>query len=84
MVGPHITEKSTMLNERGVYVFRVRSRANKLMVKQAIKEAYKVSPEKVNVNYIPSKKRSVRGRRGIKAGFKKAMVYLKKGDKIEI
>lgn len=81
---PHITEKNTVLNEKNAYVFKINSKANKIMVKRAIKETYGVMPEKVNIVYAPAKKRFVRGKYGTKSGFKKAVVYLKEGDKIEI
>ncbi|HDO23695.1 MAG TPA: 50S ribosomal protein L23 [bacterium] len=84
LIGPHITEKSTDLGKQGTYVFKIKSLANKVMVKQAIKEAYGVRPKKVNISFSPAKTRFIRGKHGTKSGFKKAMVYLKKGDKIEI
>lgn len=80
----HIAEKSTLLNEKGIYVFEISRKTNKVMVRRAIKEKYGVLPRKVNIINIPSKKISFRGKKGTKRGFKKAMVFLKKGDKIEI
>ena len=84
LIGPHITEKSTFLNEKGAYVFKIKSKVNKIMIKQAIKEIYGVRPETINISHSPLKRRRVRGKEGIKKGFKKAVVYLKKGDKIEV
>ena len=84
LIKPHIAEKSTMLNEKGIYVFEIGKKTNKIMVKQAVKEKYGVIPRKVNIVNIPSKKISFRGKEGTKKGFKKAIVCLKKGDKIEI
>jgi large subunit ribosomal protein L23 len=81
---PHVAEKSTFLNEKGIYVFEIGQKTNKIMVRQAIKEKYGVLPRKVNIVNIPSKNISFRGKKGTKRGFKKAMVYLKKGDKIEL
>jgi len=80
----HVTEKATDLKnaENSAYVFRVRVAANKKMIEQEIKEKYGVKPVRVNIINVPSKKRSVRGRKRNKPGFKKAMVFLKKGDKI--
>lgn len=82
--GPHITEKNTLLNGQNAYVFKIKTRANKIMVKQAVKETYGVVPEKVNIVYAPDKKRFIRGKYGVTSGFKKAVVYLKEGDKIEL
>jgi len=83
---PRITEKATFQTEDGVYVFEVSPRATKTDIKEAIKHFYKVTPVKVNVTKIPEKQIFSRARRqkGVKGGGKKAYVYLKKGDKIEI
>jgi large subunit ribosomal protein L23 len=84
LLKPHIAEKSTLLNEKGIYVFEIGKKTNKVMVGRAIKEKYGVLPQKVNIVNIPSKKISFRGKKGTKRGFKKAIVCLKKGDKIEL
>ncbi len=81
---PHITEKASMHAENNVYVFEVNRRANKTLVRNAVKELYKVTPEKVNIVNTPAKSVSSRGIKGVKSGKKKALVYLKKGDAIEI
>ena len=80
---PHITEKASNLAEKGAYVFVVNKRANKLEIKEAIKELYKVTPVKINIINVPSKQTGFRGRKGVKSGYKKAIVYLEEGDKIE-
>jgi large subunit ribosomal protein L23 len=82
LIGPHITEKAAFLKEKNAYIFKISLKANKIMVKKAIKEKYGVIPKGVNIVYAVPKKIFVRGRRGIKSGFKKAVVYLKKGEKI--
>jgi len=84
ILSPHITEKSTDLSEKRVYVFKVASRANKVMVRGAIKEMYGTDPQKVSILNMPAKTRRSRGKIGIKQGFKKALVYLKEGDKIDV
>ncbi|HEY4502475.1 MAG TPA: 50S ribosomal protein L23 [Candidatus Paceibacterota bacterium] len=83
---PRITEKATMVTERSVYVFEIDPRATKDDVKQAVIVFYKVTPTKINIVRIPSKKISSprRGVFGRKAGGKKAYVYLKKGETIDI
>ena len=83
---PRITEKATFLsgNENGgVYTFEVSSRANKATVSAAVKQLFKVTPVKVNVVNTKPKTVFRRGKKGVVGGIKKAMVYLKKGDKIE-
>jgi len=84
ILSPHTTEKSALSAENGAYVFRVASGTNKVIIKRAIEEFYGFKPEKISITNIPSKKRINRGKVGIKPGFKKAVVYLKKGDEIDI
>ncbi|HEY0220657.1 MAG TPA: 50S ribosomal protein L23 [Candidatus Paceibacterota bacterium] len=83
LIKPRITEKATFASESSVYVFEVDPRTNAVAVKKAFSEKYKFSPVKVNIVNIPQKNVVVRGKRGKKAGMKKAYVYLKKGEKIE-
>ncbi len=81
---PRITEKSGIQAEAlGVYTFEVTEKANKKNVAKAVKELYKVTPVKVNITNLPAKIVFTRGKTGRKSGVKKAVVYLKKGDKIE-
>jgi len=81
-----ITEKATMHSEQSVYTFNVAENANKRDIALAVKKLYQVTPRKVRVVAVPSKtKRSMRtGRIGMKTGGKKAYVYLKKGETINI
>jgi ribosomal protein L23 len=83
---PRITEKATMLvsHAKPVYTFEVAQTANKTIVMAAIKAKYKVNPVKVNIVNLPAKRVIVRGKRGVTGAVKKAMVYLKAGDKIEL
>ncbi len=86
IISPRITEKSVKLMDKGVYTFNVSKDANKTEVAKAVKEIFKVEPLKVRiVNYPAKLKRSYRtGKIGRKSGGKKALVYLKEGDKISI
>ena len=82
---PRITEKAAIgIDKSRVYVFEVSKIATKKSVSASVHEVYGVRPEKVRVAMIPSKRVFVRGKRGVKSGGKKAYVYLKKGDKIEL
>lgn len=81
---PRITEKTTMVNEGGVYTFDVSKNATKVEIKKAIKDMFGVAPRKVNVVTILAKKVFVRGKHGKTAGGRKAYVYLKKGDTLEL
>jgi large subunit ribosomal protein L23 len=81
---PRITEKSGLQAEGfGVYTFEVMPSANKKSIAKAVLEIYKVKAVKVNIVNLPAKKVFSRGKIGRKASVKKAIVYLKKGDKIE-
>lgn len=82
--GPHITEKTTDLAGEGKYVFEVSSNANKTEIKKAIEKLYKVKVVSVNILNMPSKIRRVGRTIGHLAGFKKAIVSLQKGHKIDI
>jgi large subunit ribosomal protein L23 len=84
--GPRVTEKATMLAEGGkaaIYTFEIDPRANKVEVRAAIKAAYKVDPVKVNIVKLPAKMVFRRGKVGRVTGVKKALVYMKPGDKID-
>lgn len=68
------------------YVFLVDKRANKQEIARAIEEIYAVKNIKVvsvNVINMKPKVKRMRGRPGLKAGFKKAIISLEKGDSIE-
>jgi len=83
---PRITEKATIMTESGAYAFNVAPSASKVEIKKAISEIYKVTPKKIRVAKIKSK--NVRNRktgvRGVKSGGKKAYVYLKEGESINL
>ncbi len=81
---PRITEKASFLAEQNVYTFNVANSATKSEIVKAIFALYKVKPVKVNVATITKKVVMTRQGKGSKGGGKKAIVYLKKGDKIEL
>ena len=84
VLSPHITEKGTIAGEQNKYVFRVAESANKLEIKKAVRGLYKVDVAKVRVLYVRPKTRQVGRREGHKPGFKKAIVTLKEGSKIDL
>ena len=86
LLAPRITEKGAYLSEAGVYVFNVAQSANKREIAEAVREIFKVTPRKVRVVRVVSKQRLTRGtnRMGKSASGKKAYVYLKKGESIEL
>jgi len=85
---PHITEKATLLTDQNKYIFKVSPKANKVEVRKIIEALYGVKVEKVNLIHIAPKKRRLGRtegwRHGLKKGFKKAIVTLAKGEKIEL
>lgn len=84
VLSPHITEKGTLLGEHNKYVFKVPAAANKLDIKKAVENLYKVEVAKVRTSYLPSKYRRVGRFEGSKSGFKKTTVTLKEGSKIDL
>lgn len=84
LLRPHITEKASELEQRGVYVFAIDKRAGKNDVKSAIISIYGKTPSKINIIKLPSKNVVSRGKRGVKSGVKKAYVYFPKGVTIEV
>lgn len=81
---PLITEKSTDLNEIGKYVFIVKPEATKNEIKKLVKEIYKVDVADVNMINRPPKSKRFRGVKGQESGLRKAVVTLKKGQKIDL
>lgn len=86
LVKPHFTEKSMTGGESNVYTFEVRRNATKFQIRDAVKALYKVTPVKVNtVSKRPALRPKGSTNRKVKVpGMKKAYVYLKKGDTINL
>lgn len=82
--GPHVTEKATDLSEKNKYIFKVYSRANKTEIKKAVRDIYGVDVLSVRIINIPARKKRLGRREGWQAGYKKAIVKTKEGQKIEI
>ena len=80
---PLITEKNAALQAQGKYAFEVAEEANKPQIKQAVEKAFKVKVTAVNVITVPGKMRRVGRRQVLTQSWKKAVVSLKPGDKIE-
>jgi large subunit ribosomal protein L23 len=83
IVVPNITEKEHRLNEQGKYVFRVHRRATKLDILNAVEEIFHVKVARVNTMNVQGKWRRLRSAPGKTAAWKKAIVTLKSGQKIE-
>ncbi len=81
---PHVTEKATELTKLNQYVFKIWPRTNKIEVKKAIEDLYDVDVEGVKIVQVPRKRRRLGRIQGWRKGYKKAIVKLKKGQKIEV
>ena len=78
------TEKSTSLLPLNKYLFWVAKEANKIEIKRAVSDIYKVTAKKVNVITVRGKSKRVRYHEGKTSDWKKALVTLKSGEKIDI
>jgi large subunit ribosomal protein L23 len=87
IVRPVVSEKSSALGDQGKYLFEVAPEANKIQIKAAVEEAFankKVQVSAVNIVHIPGKQRR-RGRSvGMTRSWKKAIVTLKAGQRLDL
>ena len=80
---PLISEKSYAAMATGKYLFRVHPKATKMEIALAVADAFKVDVVSVNTMHVRGKERR-RGRtRGFQSNWKKAVVTLAEGQKIE-
>lgn len=84
LVKPLITEKASALGAINKYVFAVSPKTNKVEVKKAIRAVYNVDPIAVNISNFSGKRVRYGRTSGVTKGWKKAVVTLKPGDKIEV
>jgi large subunit ribosomal protein L23 len=81
---PHISEKASYLAEKDQYIFKVSPNFNKNEIKKSVEGIYGVTVLSVNIIRIPAKKRRVGRTEGFRKTYKKAVVKIKEGQKIEI
>ena len=81
---PHISEKATNLGEKNKYIFKVKRGTNKIEIKKAINSIYGVEVVDVKIINVKRKKRKLGNRVGWKKGYKKAIVKIKEGQKIDL
>ena len=85
LLRPVISEKSVMETERNSYTFAVARDANKLQIKQAVEAEFKVDVLGVRVLTVkPKQKRRGRRQMGTVPGWRKAVVTIAEGQKIEL
>ena len=78
------TEKSTRQEPAGKYLFLVDRQAKRSEIKRAVEEIYKVKVNKVNTLMLPGKLKRVRYQQGFTPDYKKAVVTVAEGQKIEV
>lgn len=83
LIQPRVSEKAGNMSKAGKYVFQVANSANKISVKKAIEQTYKVKVVQVNMITNKGKNRTFGKTSGRTSDFKKAIVTLKEGDRIE-
>ncbi|MBU7007461.1 50S ribosomal protein L23 [Phosphitispora fastidiosa] len=81
---PIVSERSMGLMEQNKYSFYVEPKANKIEIKNAVEELFKVTVTDVNTMNVKGKAKRVGKHIGRTSNRKKAIVTLKQGDKIEI
>ena len=84
LLAPVVSEKSYSLIEDNKYSFRIHDSAHKTQVRQAVEELFDVKVEGVNIVRVRSKPKRRGVSKGVKPGWKKAIVQLRAGDRIEI
>ncbi|MEA4910933.1 hypothetical protein SDC9_08051 [bioreactor metagenome] len=84
ILSPRLTEKASNLSSGNIYTFNVKDSATKITLAKEIEKAYKVKPLKITIINHPREATFTRNKLGYKSGFKKALVTLKKGDKIDL
>jgi large subunit ribosomal protein L23 len=84
LIAPVVSEKSYSLIEDNKYSFRVHPKAHKTQIRQAVEELFDVKVVAVNTVKVKPKPKRRGWHRGQKQGWKKAIVELREGDRIEI
>lgn len=84
LVRPVLSEKTNNMREAGKYVFKVDARANKIQIKEAVRRLFKVTPLSCNVMKVAGKPKRLRYRAGTTPTWKKAVVTIKKDEKIAL
>jgi large subunit ribosomal protein L23 len=84
LLAPVVSEKSYGFIEQGKYAFRVHPDAHRTQVRQAVEELFHVHVERVNMLKVQAKPKRRGLIKGVKPGWKKAIVQLREGESIEI
>ncbi len=80
---PIITEKYTLLNQYGTYIFKVMGYSTKILLKEAVEYIFKVKVKYIRTLNVNGKIKIFKGKKGRTKGFKKAFVTLENGHVID-
>jgi large subunit ribosomal protein L23 len=84
ILSPVVTEKSTNLSEQNKIIFKVPSKSNKKNLKKNIEKIFKITVVKINIINKQSRMKITKGKKVKIAGYKKAIITLKKGQSIDL
>jgi large subunit ribosomal protein L23 len=84
LLAPIVSEKSYEATTRGRYTFKVHKDAHKTQIRQAVEDLFDVKVQSVRVIAMPAKPKRRGLYKGVRPGWKKAVVQLRAGDTIEI
>jgi len=84
LLAPVVSEKSYSHLPERKYTFKVHQNAHKTQIRQAVEELFEVKVTRVNVSKVQAKPKRRGISKGIRPGWKKAVVQLREGDTIEI
>ena len=84
LLAPVVSEKSYSLITDRKYTFKVHKNAHKTQVRQAVEELFGVKVEKVNIIKVQAKPKRRGMTKGLRPGWRKAIVQLREGETIEI
>ncbi|KKU09968.1 MAG: 50S ribosomal protein L23 [Parcubacteria group bacterium GW2011_GWB1_46_8] len=85
LVRPILSEKATRIKEAdNAYIFQITDRANKITVAHEVASLYKVHVTKVEIVRVPPKPKKTGRFSGYRSGYRKAIVHVKQGEKIEL
>ena len=83
LLGPIVSEKTTMASARNQYVFKVRTDSNKREIRAAVESMFGVKVETVTTSNVKGKKKVFKGKVGQRINWKKAVVKVSEGQMID-
>ena len=83
LLGPIVSEKTTMVSANNQYVFKVRTDSNKREIRAAIESMFGVKVEAVTTSNVKGKKKVFNGKVGQRINWKKAIVKVSEGQMID-